>query len=381
MEDTTRYFGCDVHKETLVIAIAQPGREQAHAIHRLSNSPESVRRFFTRAKRQGDLSVVYEAGPCGYALYRQLTRMGIACQVAAPSLLLAAPGDRVKTDRRDAVRLAEALRAGQISPVRVPDETAEALRDLSRARGTARQDVTRIRHRISKLLLRLDQRPPTRMTPWTQRYRRWLERVDLGHPALETVLAEGLVQLAEAEARLARLERALTRALAESEHAALVGAYMAMRGIDQVTAAVLVTELGDLTRFTTPAQLMAYVGLTPSEYSSGARRRQGRITRTGNSRARHVAVEASWHYRYPPRRSARLAARQVAVAPEIVAIAWKAQHRLHQRYRDLHGRGKPRGVVIVAMARELLGFLWAIAWQVRRLAEGEQALELAATGD
>jgi transposase len=266
--------------------------------------------------------------------------------------------------------------------VRVPTASDEALRDLSRARGTARQDVTRIRHRISKLLLRLDQRPPQPMTAWTQRYRRWLERLDLAHAAQATVLREALLGLAEAEARLSRLERALTEALAESEQAALVAAYMALRGVDQVTAAVLVTELGDLTRFERAEQLMAYVGLTPREHSSGSRRRQGAITRSGNARARHVCVEASWHYRFLPRQSARLVARQRGLAPAVVALATKAQQRLYQRYRDLTRRGKPRGVVIVALARELLGFLWAIAWEVRRLAEREQPLaDLALAGD
>jgi transposase len=367
-ENTIVYVGCDVHAATISVAVALPvGQGPVQALGAMPNTPEAMRQMVRRLERahpQALLSVWYEAGPCGYAVHRQLTAMGIACQVAAPTLVPIRPGERIKTDQRDAAKLAELARGGYLVAVRVPDAAEEALRDLVRSRGQARADVTRARQRLGALLLRLDIRYPGPGRAWTLRHRAWLAGRTLPYPAQDITVREGLAALAEAEARLGRLEAAMVEQAAESALADLVAAYQALRGVEQVTAITLTAELGDLSRFTTPRQLMAYVGLVPSEHSSGARRRQGGITKTGNSQARHLLIEAAHHSRHAPRLGPRLLARQRGVSPAVCQIAWAAQGRLHTRYRRLLGRGKPRPLVVTAVARELVGFLWAIAVQV-----------------
>jgi transposase len=365
-QDSIQYVGCDVHKETITVAVAAAGRAAGRVVATIDNRPDAIGALMRRLSQAGPLAVCYEAGPCGYALQRQLARLAITCVVVAPSLIPHRAGDRVKTDRRDAIQLAELLRADLLTAVWTPDEEDEALRDLVRARHAIRQDVTRTRHRISSLLLRLDQRPAAGVGAWSVKHRTWLAGLTLAQPAQQTVLRESLAALAEAEGRLARLEAAIATAIQASRHAALAAAYQALRGIELVTAATLVVEIGDPSRFEHPRELMAYLGVVPSESSSGNARRQGGITKAGNARARHVLIEAAQHARHRPAVSRSLAKRQAGVDPLIIAISGTAQRRLHQRYWRLVNRGKPSQVAVTAVARELVGVLWAIGQHVAR---------------
>jgi transposase len=284
--------------------------------------------------------------------------------VVAPSLVPKKPGDRIKTDRRDARLLARLLRAGELTPVWVPDEDHKALRDLVRAREDAREDRQRKRNQLGKFLLRLGLHPPTGVRAWTVRYRQWLDRLELERPAQQIVLREYIYALDEAGARLKRLEQQLETLAEASEQAPLLAALQALRGVRIVTAATLVAELGDITRFGSPKQLMSYAGLVPSEDSSGTRQRRGRITKSGNAHVRRVTVEAAWHYRHPPRVSQTLRKRQEAVPQTVRDISWKAQQRLNGKFQRLVYRGKPSQKAVVAAARELLGFIWALAHEV-----------------
>lgn len=375
-QDTIQYVGCDVHKETITVAVAASGREPARVVATIANQPEAVRRLMAQLGAPTTLEVGYEAGPCGYTLQRQLTGLGITCVVVAPSLIPKRSGDRVKTDQRDAIQLAELLRGGYLTAIWVPDEEDEALRDLVRARHAVRQDVTRVRHRTSMLLLRLGVRPAEGARSWTVKHRTWLAGLVLPQAAQQTVLREGLGALAEAEDRLARLETAIETTIRASRHAALAAAYQALRGIELVTAATLVVELGDPSRFAHPRELMSYLGVVPSESSSGSTRQQGGITKAGNARARHVLIESAHHARHKPAVSQALAKRQRGVDPVIIAISGKAQRRLHRRYWQLINRGKPKPLAVTAVARELAGVLWAIGHEVARQ---RQARHLAPT--
>lgn len=365
-QDSIQYVGCDVHKATLTVAVATSGREPARVVATIPNRPEAVRKLMTQLGDPATLEVGYEAGPCGYTLQRQLTGLGITCVVIAPSLIPKRPGDRVKTDRRDAIQLAELLRGGYLTAIWVPDAADEALRDLVRARHATRQDVTRIRHRVSSLLLRLGVRPAEGVTNWTVTHRTWLAGLVLPETAQQTVLREHLGALAETEDRLGRLETAIETTIRASRHAELAAAYQALRGVELVTAATLVVEIGDPSRFERPQELMRYLGLTPSEASSGDKRQQGGITKAGNARARHVLIEAAHHARHTPAVSKALARRQQGVDPVIIAISGKAQRRLHRRYWHLVNRGKLPTVAVTAVARELVGVIWAIGHEVAR---------------
>lgn len=371
------YVGCDVHQASITVAIAHAGRGAGQVVATIRNDPGAIRSLMRRLGPAEHLEVAYEAGPCGYAFYRQLEGLGIDCQVIAPSLIPIRPGRTVKTDRRDAVALAELLRGGYLVAVHVPSADEEALRELSRGRGAARQEVTRLRHRISKLVTRQGLRYTAGKTAWTKRHRRWLAGLQLPSAPTQLVFDELRAALSEAEARLARLEQALLEATLAGTQGELARAYAALRGVGLVTACTLVAELGDLTRFRSPRELMAYLGLTPGEHSSGDQRRQGGITGAGNARARHVLVESAWQYRFKPYTSQELAARQAQTSPEVVALATRAQHRLCGRFRALTGRGKPQPKVVVAVARELAGFLWAIAQQVA-VQQGRGVVPLAA---
>jgi transposase len=373
-----RYVGCDVHKDTITVAVADTGQTDSMVVATIPNTPAAVRQMLARLEHGGVLQVWYEAGPCGYTLHRQLTALGIDCQVAAPTLIPIRRGDRIKTDRRDALRLAQLARSGLLTAVTVPDEASEDLRDLVRARRQARDDRHRQQQRIGKQLLRLGIRYPGPGKPWTLAHRTWLARLEVAGAGQQQVLVELLGALAEAEGRLARLETAMIEQAAESALADLVTAYQSLRGIEQVSAVTLVAELGDLSRFGSPREAMAYLGLVPSEHSSGGNRKQGGITKTGNAAARHVLVEAAHHYRHAPRVSVALATRQRQVCGPICAISWKAQHRLHRRFWRLQQRGKPYAVAVTAVARELVGFLWAIAQQVAQARAGATALPVQA---
>jgi transposase len=312
------------------------------------------------------LCVCYEAGPTGDVVYWQLTALGVPCEVVAPTLVPVKAGDRVKTDRRDAIKLARSYRAGDLTPVWVPDAAHEALRDLVRAREAAKQDQLRARHRLGKFLLRHGRRPPLGMSPWTQRHLEWVKTVHFEQEAQEATLLDYLHEVEHVAERIARLERALDAAVKtvpESMRAA-IEALQALRGIAQVSAVTIVAEVGELSRFAKPRQLMGYSGAVASEDSSGARIRRGAITKTGNAPLRRVVIEAAWAYRYRPAIGASLRQRQAPVGPEVKEIAWKAQQRLHTRYRYLLARGKCKQQVVTAVGRELLGFIWAIGVNV-----------------
>ena len=355
-----KYVGLDVHKATIAVAVADEGRGEVRSYGTIKNTPEAVAKLVARLGPAGRLACCYEAGPCGYGLQRQLAGLGASCTVEAPSLIPTRPGERVKTDRRDAEKLARLLRAGELAPVWVPDAEHEALRDLSRAREAARDDRHRARQRLGKLLLRLGVAEPSGTKRWTQAYHAWLAELRLEQPLQQVVLEDAIEAVEAGTARLKKLEREIKAAAATGRHAPLIAALQSLRGVGLVTAVTLVAELGDLGRFPAPRPLMAYLGLVPSEHSSGASRRRGRITRAGNSHVRHVLVQAAWHYRHAPKLTRALRQRQAGQPEAVTAVAWRAQERLHARYRKLAGR-KGRQKAVIAVARELAGFVWALA--------------------
>ena len=364
-----RFVGLDVHAATIAVAVAEPTGE-VREMGVIPNEPEAVRKLMKRLGPAAPLRVCYEAGPCGYTLYWQLTRLGIACVVVASTLVPMKPGDRVKTDRRDAKKLARSFRSGDLTPVWVPDAAHEALRDLVRAREAAKKDQRRARHRLQKFLLRHGYRPPAGIKAWTERYRRWLSTVRFEAPAQEATRVDYMAEVEHARERISRLERALDEAIEVTPAAmrAVIDALQALRGIAKLAAATIVAEVGQLSRFDRARQLMGYSGAVASEHSSGSRVRRGAITKTGNGHLRHIVVEAAWSYRHQPRIGPTLRQRQVGQSEAVKAIAWKAQHRLHDRYQRLLARGKVPQHVVTAVARELLGFIWAIGVAV----EGEQ---------
>jgi transposase len=372
-EGTTRVVGLDVHAATIAAAVAEGDGGEVRSLGTIPNTATAVAKLLRKLGPAATLRVCYEAGPCGYVLHRQLTELGIACVVVAPSLVPTKPGDKVKTDRRDALKLARLHRSGDLTAVWVPDAAHEALRDLTRAREDALEEVQRARQRLRCFLLRQGLHPPAGVKPGTVRHRDWLAHLTLEQPAHGIVLAESLTALDQATARLTRLEEAIAEQAQASPLAPLLGALQCARGVATVTAATLVAELGDLTRFASPRQLMAYAGLVPGEHSSGGRIRRGGITKTGNAHVRRVVVEAAWHYRHPPRVGTTLRRRQAGQPAAVIETAWKAQGRLHKRFRRLLGRGKLKQEAVVAVARELLGFLWAIARQVAAGSAGATA--------
>ena len=367
-----KYVGLDVHKATIAVVVAEEGRGEVRSYGTIRNTPEAVAKLVKRLGPAERLVCCYEAGPCGYGLQRQLTGLGAACTVVAPSLIPTRPGDRVKTDRRDAEKLARLLRAGELTSVWVPDEAHEALRDLSRAREAARDDRHRARQRLGKLLLRLGVVEPSGTKRWTQAYHRWLGGLTLPQPLQQVVLEDAIAAVEVGTGRLKKLEGEVKQAATSGRHAPLIAALQSLRGVGVVTAVTLVAELGDLGRFPAPRPLMAYLGLVPSEHSSGASRRRGRITRAGNSHVRHVLVQAAWHYRHAPKLTRALAKRQAGQPDAVTAVAWRAQERLSARYRKLAGR-KGRQKAVIAVARELAGFLWALARAHAEHVGGDQA--------
>lgn len=360
-----RFVGLDVHAETIAVAVAESVGE-VRSLGSIPNRPESVRKMIGKLGPAEQLRCCYEAGPTGYTLYWQLTQWGVACEVIAPSLVPVKSGDRVKTDRRDAEKLARCYRAGELTPVWVPDAAHEALRDLVRAREAAKKDQLRHRHRLGKFLLRHGIRPTNAGTVWTQKYLNWIRiHARFDQPALEATLADYLDEVEHASKRIVKLEQAIDEAVAKApaEVRAVIEALQALRGVAQTSAATVVCELGSLSRFRSPRQLMGYSGLVPREYSSGGRRQRGAITKSGNAHLRRVLVEAVWAYRHRPNVQGRVLRRQKALdlSDEVRQIAWKAQQRLYKRFVALTAREKTSGQAMTALARELLGFLWAIA--------------------
>lgn len=367
MQQRSIVIGLDVHKDTIAVARARRGKGAPESLGTIAHTPYAIAKLMDKQGAAADIAVCYEAGPCGYGIYHQLTKMGIACEVVAPSLIPRAAGDRVKTDRLDAEKLARLYRSGDLTAVWVPDAAHEALRDLVRMREQARQDLQRARGRLSKYLLRYDQRPPEKMTTWSKTYHRWLATVRMDHHVQRIVLADLIEQEALAASRQARLDAEVIRQMQDSPLAALWHAWQTLKGIGPVTASVLIAELGDCSRFEHPRQLMAYGGLVPGEHSSGGRIWRGAITKSGNTAIRRVLVEAAWHYLRPPKVGADLRRRQIGQSSQIVSISWTAQQRLHPRFCRLVFRGKSKPAAAVAVARELSGPIWEIANVVRMM--------------
>ena len=314
------------------------------------------------------LRACYEAGPTGYVLYWQLTQLGVECTVVAPTLVPTKAGDRVKTDRRDALKLARSHRSNDLTGVWVPDGESEALRDLVRTREAAKQDQLRARHRLSKFLLRMGRRPAVGIKAWTEPYMAWVRQVRFERPAQQAALEDYLHEVDHMAARVKGLEQAITEVvkLASPGVQEVVKGLQALRGIAEISAVTIVAELGQISRFDTARQLMGYSGAVPSEDSSGKRKRQGSITKTGNAHLRRIVIEAAWSYRHRPAIGPGLRKRQQGVSEPIKEIAWKAQVRLSRRYARLAAAGKDKPKIVTAVGRELLGFIWAIGVKAER---------------
>lgn len=364
MNQLVKYVGLDVHKATIAVAVAEDGKRSEVREHgEIRNTPAALAKLLSKlGGREVELHICYEAGPCGYGIQRQVGTAGHSCVVVAPSLIPSRPGDRIKTDRRDAVKLARLHRAGELTPVWVPDSAHEAMRDLVRARMAAVRSLRHARQQLSGFLLRHGHhyhRPA-----WTQMHRRWLSGLRFDEDVHHIVLEDYIATVDAAKDRRDRLTVQIEKRLADWTLAPVVEALQALRGIALVAAATIVAELGDISRFSKAEQLMSYLGLVPSEHSSGKQRRQGGITKAGNGAARRMLIEAAWSYRFPARISREQLLRQEQLPAPIRAIAWKAQERLCLQYRKLSRAGKPVTTVTTAIARQLAGFVWAIAHEV-----------------
>lgn len=374
MREGITYVGLDVHKKDIVVCMWLPGRRSAEPTFRVVNEPRAVRRLAKRLLREapGEVECAYEAGPLGYGLQRQLRSLGVGCMVVAPSLIPVKPGDRIKTDRRDARKLVEYLRGGSLTEVHPPSEEDEALRDLCRCREDVREDLTRCRQRLGKFLLRRGVRYGVGTT-WTQRHRRWLWGLSFEHVAATETFEAYLLAVEQMEVRLAEVTKNLEELSQLEPYRGPVAWLRCFRGIDTVTAMTIVAELHDFRRFETARQLMAYLGLVPSEHTSADSVRRGPITKTGNSHVRRVLVEAAWHYRHRPAVGKTLRKRRDGQPAAVIAVAEKAQHRLHKRfwYLQMHNNKVPQKAT-VAVARELAGFIWAVLYPA---AHGAQSLQ------
>lgn len=360
---TITFIGLDTHKEfSEVVTIGDHRDEGPIALGRIPSTRQAFTKLARRLQSQhptSTLHFVYEAGPCGFWIYRLLTSLGHVCYIVAPSLIPKKPGERIKTDKRDAIKLARLMRANELSPIYVPEADDEAVRDLSRAREAACHDRKRAKHQIKSFLLRnfiLYQGAAN----WGPKHRRWLAEIVLPHPAQQIVLQEMIHTLNERTQRLNNFDNELAHIGSQWRFYPVVKAIQAMRGVSMIVAMGLICELGDLTRFDHPSKLMAYIGLVPSEHTSSDKRRLGSITKMGNTRARRLLVEGAHSYRYQPKVSVEMEKRQEDLPQEVKDIAWQAQLRLCRRYQRLMHRGKHRNIVVVATAREMVGYLWEI---------------------
>ena len=366
MAEFSKYIGLDVHKEKINVAVADKGRGPARYWGEIENRPEAVKRLLRRLRvEDGPLRFCYEAGPCGYELYRQLVAAGQDCAVVAPALIPRKPGERIKTNRRDSLSLARLDRAGELTPVWVPDAAQEAMRDLSRAREDMKILDKQLRQRLNGFLLRHG-RIYTGRSRWTQAHWRWLETQRFEAPPQQIVLEEYVEAVRAAQARTAGLQQQLHEAAQDWSLWPAAQAAMALRGVDRTAAVTLLAELDDLSRFENPRQLMGYVGLVPSEHSSGERQRRGAVTKAGNAHARRILVECAWAYRFPARKTACIQRRAEQTPAAVQAIAWRAQKRLCGRFHRLRARGLSAPKTVTAIARELCGFLWAVVCEAQR---------------
>jgi transposase len=362
MEQCTTVVGLDVHKKTIVVAVLPPGSDHVVEKQTIENSPQTIKQMVTRVAQRGPAVFVYEAGPCGYEVHRQLTALGHRCVVIAPSLTPRRPGDRVKTDRRDAEKLARLYRAGELTPIRVPTRDEEAARDLVRVREDALTDRLRARHRLSKFLLRQG-RVHRETTAWGVAHRAWLRSQRFEWPSLQQTYAAYGRAVEDAEARLQTLDQQVATLAQEEPYRTPVQYLRCLKGIDTLSALTLVVETQAFPRFAQARAFMGYAGLGVSEASSGEKIRRGSITKAGNAHLRRILVEAAWSARHPNAMSRALAERRQGCPPEVLRIAKKAQARLHRKFWRLVSRGKLPQVAVVAVARELAGFVWAMAQQ------------------
>ena len=366
-EHNTVFIGLDTHKVSTDIAYTRPGhKEKPQFFGKIPSQKKAViklLRHFQSKFPGATLYFVYEAGPCGYWLYRLLSALDQQCYIVAPSLIPKKPGQRVKTDKRDSLQLAQLLKNGDINPLYVPQPEDEAIRDLSRARERAMHDLNHARYQLKALLLR-NHIQYTGSANWSAKHLRWLAELILPYPTQQIVLQEMVQTINERMARLERLSNELTHQVKQWRYYPLIQAIQAMRGVALVVAAGVIAELGDLTRFDCPSKLMSYIGVTPGEHSTGTRRRLGAITKAGNSRVRRLLIEGAGSYRYPAKVSPAMQKRQEALPRAVTDIAWKAQLRLCKRFHYLVKRGKPQNVIKVSIAREMIAFIWAISREV-----------------
>jgi transposase len=362
MNHNTVFIGLDTHKETIAVAIAEDGRDgEVRYYGQIANEPAAVLKLVKKlAGKYGKLCVCYEAGPCGYGLQRLLASLGHECAVISPSHTPRKKGVHIKNDRRDALALARLHRAGDLTAIWVPDEAHEAMRDLVRARNTALEMLKKYRQHFQAFLLRHGRIYPGK-SAWTKAHIRWIRELKFDHQAHHILIEEHFAAIRDSEQRLERLEQQITKLLPTWTLAPVVQAIQAMRGISETAAVILVSEIGDFHRFAHPRQFVSYLGLSPSEHSSGNTIIRGGITKAGSRHARRVLIEGAWAYRLPARVGRKIAARHEGLTKDILDIAWKAQVRLCQRFRAMRARGKNHNVVVTAVAREMACFLWAIA--------------------
>jgi transposase len=361
----SKFVGLDVHKQTVAVSVADAGGGEVRYLGNFPHTDDSFRKLVKQLGRPSGLAFCYEAGPTGFGLCRLLRSLGCHAAVVAPSLIPRKSGARVKTDRRDSLNLARQLRAGELTAIAIPGPDQEALRDLSRAREDAVYARQKMRQQLQAFLLRHSRRFEGKSS-WTRKHWSWLRAQKFDHASQQIAFAEYIHAIEQADARVDRLTEALAAACDESPHRETVNALQSLKGIRLITAAGLVAELGDVTRFDSARGLMSFVGLVPSEHSSGGSVRRGPITKTGNTHARRLLTESAWNYRHPPRQTGTMEARQRGQPESIREIAFKAQSRLHGKYRRMTNAGKKSQVAVTAVARELLGFVWAVAVEVKQ---------------
>ena len=368
MKKNILYVGLDVHKFTIDIAISEkhsnsPARSYGQIDNRFSVLDRVIRKLQSKGS---ELQFVYEAGPCGYQIYRHLTAKGLACSIVAPSMIPRRPGDRIKTDRRDAINLVRLFKAGELSSIYIPTQEDEAMRDLLRCRDDIRRLERKARQRLLAFLLRNGYRYSA-TKHWTKAHMKWLADIKFAHPAQQIVFQEYLDAVNECTERVERITGQIRPQVDGWSRALFVEAYQALRGVSLIVATTVVAEIGDMSRFKNPKELMAYLGLVPSEHSSGKTIRRGPITKTGNGHVRRVLVEAAWTYKTVPRKSQTILKRQQGLPKNICDISWKVQTRLCTRYWRLLMKGKVKQTIVTAIARELSAFIWAIDREVQRI--------------